>query len=198
MNPDFTGYVLAGGKSSRMGADKYSLAIDDETFLTRAVNVLKPVCGSVKLVLNQTQTIETNEPIVRDFFAERGALGAVHAALKTCATKFAIVLAVDLPRVSTESIENLKDIALPSNKYTAFVPRAIDGRPQPLCAVYRARFCLPTLEQLLNENASASARDFLELIAPKYVEQNRLSADPHLLFNVNYQADYEHIRSSTV
>lgn len=196
MNSNFTGFVLAGGKSSRMGTDKSALQIGGETFLERAVNTLKPVCESVKIVLNQTKTFETDMPFVRDAYAERGALGAIHAALKNCPTKFAVVLAVDLPLVTIAAIENLARFALASNKYIAFVPRSIDGRAQPLCAVYRARFCIPPIEKVLNENDSASVRDFLAQVAPKYIEANRLSADENLLFNVNYPADFDLIRSS--
>ncbi len=188
---NFTGFVLAGGKSSRMGADKFALEIGGETFLERAVNALKPVCESVKIVLNRQQTIETEQPIVRDIYATRGAPGGIHAALKNCETKFAVILAVDLPFVTTAALGNLINIALASNKYIAFVPRQPDGRAQPLCAVYRAKYCLPTLEKLITENDSASVRDFLDLIFPKYIEADRLSADENLLFNVNSPADFQ-------
>ncbi|MEP6903312.1 MAG: molybdenum cofactor guanylyltransferase [Actinomycetota bacterium] len=192
---NFTGFVLAGGKSSRMGADKFALELHGETFLTRAVNALSPVCGIVKIVLNEHQTIETEQPIVRDIYTLRGALGAVHAALKNCETKLAIILAVDLPFVTTEAIENLANIALSSNKFIAFVPSQTDDKPQPLCAVYRAKYCLPTLEKLLNENDSASVRDFLDLIFPKYIEADRLSADKNLLFNVNQPNHFQQLQN---
>jgi molybdenum cofactor guanylyltransferase len=190
---NFTGFVLVGGKSSRMGVDKFALKFGGETFLERAVNTLKPICESVKIVLNQHQNIETNQPIVRDIYQKRGALGGIHAALKDCETKFAIILAVDLPFVKTEAIENLIKIALSSNKYLAYIPRQTDSRAQPLCAVYRAKYCLPTLEKLLNENNSASVRDFLKLIFSQYVEAHRLSADKNLLLNINRPADFEEI-----
>ena len=193
MKSDFTGFVLAGGKSSRMGADKLALEFNGETFLTHAVNVLKAVCKTVKIVLNQTQSIETGLPTVRDIYTERGAPGGIHAALKNCETKFALILAIDLPFVTTEAIENLAHFALASNKYIAFVPRQTDDRPQPLCAVYRAKYCLPTLEKILSENDTASVRDFLDLISPKYIEASRLSEDENLLFNVNFPADYQKI-----
>jgi molybdenum cofactor guanylyltransferase len=191
MKSDFTGFVLAGGKSRRMGVDKFSLQIDGEDFLTRAVNVLQPVCGSIRIVLNQTQTIAPNHPVVRDIYPERGALGALHAALTNCETKMAVILAVDLPQVTTETLENLIRFALNSNKYIGFVPRQTDGQIQPLCAVYRAKYCLPALEKLLAENDSASARDFLDLILPKYIDSGLLGADENLLFNVNDPADFE-------
>ena len=194
MNAEFTGFVLAGGKSSRMGTDKYALETGGETLLDRAVGVLRPVCGSVKIVLNQTQVIETGIETVRDVYPERGAAGGLHAALKNCATKFAVVLAVDLPRVSTAALENLTRFALASNKYIAFVPREADGRRQPLCAVYRARYCLPALEKILSENDSPAVRDFLDQIAPKYIEASRLSTDERFLLNVNYPEDLRELK----
>ena len=191
MENNFTGFVLAGGKSSRMGTEKHTLQLNGETFLERAVKTLKPVCGKVKIVLNQTQNIETDCEIVRDIFPERGAPGAIHAALVNCETKFAVILAVDLPFVTTAAIENLANFALSSNKYLACIARQTDSRPQPLCAVYRAKYCLPPLEKLLNENNSASVGDFLDLIFSRYVAANHLSADQNLLRNINYPADFE-------
>jgi molybdopterin-guanine dinucleotide biosynthesis protein A len=191
MESDFTGFVLAGGKSSRMGKDKFSLQIESETFLTRAVSALAGVCPTVKIVLNQTQTIETTLPVVRDIYPERGANGAIHAAFSNCETKFAVVLAVDLPLVDRQAIENLARFALAANKFPAVVPTQTDGKPQPLCAVYRAKYCLPPLEKLLTENSAASVRDFLALIAPKYIAAERLSENENLLFNVNYPEDFQ-------
>jgi molybdenum cofactor guanylyltransferase len=197
MKSNFTGFVLAGGKSSRMGADKFTLEIDGETFLEKAVNVLKPACQTVKIVLNPAQEVETIQPIVRDIYQMRGALGGIHAALKNCETKFAVILAVDLPFVTTGAIENLAAAALAANKFPAVVPRQPDGRFQPLCAVYRAKYCLPALEKLLGENDTASVRDFLDLILPKYIEASRLSPDENLLFNVNFPADFASIKKAS-
>lgn len=196
MKSDLTGFILAGGKSSRMGADKFALETNGENFLLRAQNALKPICETVKIVLNQSQNIETALPVVRDIFAERGALGGTHAALKNCDTKFAVILAVDLPLVTVEAIENLAALALENDRIPAVVPHQADGRPQPLCAVYRAEICLPPLEKILTVNENASVRDFLTLISPLFVEQNRLSANEDFLFNVNYPDDFNKLAGS--
>jgi len=198
---NFSGYVLAGGRSSRMKTDKAFLEIGGETFLSRAVTRLSETCKNpVKIVLNQTQTdfigrLPANVPHIFDTYENRGALGGIHAALTDCETKYAVILAVDLPFVTPETIAKLADITLSSNKFIAVVPRQADSRLQPLCAVYQSRYCLPALENLLNENASASVRDFLELIAPRLVEQSRLTTDQSkdIFFNVNHPADFEHI-----
>lgn len=193
---DFTGFVLIGGKSSRMGEDKFLLQFNGRSFLENAVEALNEVCENrVKLVLNQTQTIETDLPVVRDIYKNRGALGAIHAALKNCETKFAVVLAVDLPFVSNGIINKLAEITLSSNKFLANVPRQTDGRIQPLCAVYRAKYCLPTLEKLMNENETASPRDFLEFVNTRYINQNILSndAEKDIFFNINHPEDFQNL-----
>ena len=198
---NFSGFVLAGGKSSRMKADKAFLKIGGENFLTRAVKTLQSVCENrVTVVLNQTQgnfieQIPADVPHIFDVYENRGALGGIHAALTNCATKYATILAVDLPFVTPEAIEKLADITLSSNKFIAVVPRQNDERLQPLCAVYHARYCLPALENLLETSDSASVNDFLELIAPRFVNQNKLTADDSadIFFNVNHPLDYQRI-----
>lgn len=198
---NFSGFVLAGGKSSRMKTDKAFLEIGGETFLERAVKTLRTVCENrVKIVLNQTQNnfierLPADVSHIFDVYENRGAPGGIHAALTNCATKYAVILAVDLPNVTSEAIENLANITLSSNKFIAIVPRQLDGRTQPVCAVYHARYCLPALENLMEENASASVRDFLELITPRYISQNKLTADDggDIFFNVNRPADFQQI-----
>lgn len=197
----FSGYVLAGGKSSRMGNDKAWLEINGKTFLENAVNALQPHCSSIKIVLNRSQNhfikkIPAKSSYIFDIFGNRGALGGIHAALQNCETEVAVILAVDLPFVSRKAIKKLCKAALDLKDFAAIVPRQIDGKLQPLCAVYRAQVCLPKLEELLDENDSASVRDFLELIFPRYIEANRLSANENLLFNVNHPTDFQSVSLS--
>lgn len=197
---DFTGYVLAGGKSSRMRTDKAFLEIGGETFLARAAGILSKVFDNrVKIVLNRTQThfierLPAGIPYIFDVYENRGALGGIHAALNDCETKFAVILAVDLPFVSHKILEKLCEIASSSNKFAVVVPLQADGTFQPLCAVYRAGYCLPSLEQLMYENDSASVRDFLDSIAPRFVEENKLTERTNdVFFNVNRPSDFKKI-----
>lgn len=200
---NFTGYVLAGGKSSRMGTDKAFLRIGDETFLSRAVKTLSSVCGNrVAIVLNNEQKhfiekLPGKVPYIFDVYANRGALGGIHAALDNCPTEYAIVLAVDLPLMNCEAIGKLTEIALSSNEFTAVVPRQTDGRFQPLCAAYHVRRCLPPLERLMNENESAAVRDFLKIIAPRFIEQDKLTAGQSndIFFNANFPADLKTLKA---
>lgn len=198
MTNNFSGYILAGGKSSRMGADKGFLEIGGKTFIENAIDALEPNCVQVKIVLNRSQThfiekLPERAAHIFDRLENRGALGGIHAALKDCETEFAVILAVDLPFVSSEMIKNLTKIVMSEN-FAAIVPRQTDGRWQPLCAVYRAGNCLPIIEKLLSEENSVSMRDFLRFIPVRFVETSELTNNNQdLFFNVNRPFDYERL-----
>jgi molybdopterin-guanine dinucleotide biosynthesis protein A len=196
---DFTGYVLAGGKSSRMRTDKAFLEIEGETFLHRAVKALETAgANPLKIVLNKAQTnfierLPDRVPHIFDIYENSGALSGIHAALSDCRSEWIIILAVDLPFVSSEAIENLARIAYSSKDFAAIVPVQTDGRPQPLCAVYRAEDCLPKLEDLLSKNTSAPVRDFLELVPTHFIGQDELvtNTSEDLFYNVNRPSDFQ-------
>ncbi len=194
----FNGFILSGGKSSRMGADKAFLKIGEKTFLENALETLKPNCEQVKIVLGKSQThfiekLPAGIFCIFDIYENRGALGGIHAALKTCQTEFAVILAVDLPFVTSEAIETLCEIIADKKDISAVIPRQIDGRLQPLCAVYHVRNCLPKAEEILSKNESASVRDFLSILEIRIIESKSLSQNENLLKNINSPADLQSI-----
>lgn len=201
MNTNFSGFVLAGGKSSRMKTDKAFLKFKDETFLERAAAALAPNCGEVKIVINKTQSEKFKRhfpalDFVFDRFPERGAPGGIHAALKNSNKDWAIILACDLPFVSAEAIEKLSRIVsnTPEN-IAAVAPEQFDGKVQPLCAAYRVKMCLPKIGELLEKEIHFSMKDFLKLLPARYVGQSDLTNNktPDIFFNVNHAGDFRQI-----
>jgi molybdopterin-guanine dinucleotide biosynthesis protein A len=203
MKTNFSGYVLAGGKSSRMKTDKAFLKFNGETFLERAVNALSPSCNErAKIIINENQKAKFEKSFasldyVFDIFPERGALGGIHAALKDSRSVWAAILACDLPFVTKDAIKALAEIALNSpENIAAVVPEQPDGKIQPLCAVYRVKDCLPEIEKILNNEVSPSMKDFLNLVPTRFVEAVELAAiepSEFLFFNVNRPSDFESI-----
>ena len=188
---ELSGFVLAGGKSSRMKTDKAFLKIGGETFLEKAFKTLASLCKNTKIVINKNQKAKFEEAFpaldfIFDIYPGRGALGGIHAALKNCETEFAIVLAVDLPLVTPATLEKLSAV---SNDFAAMIPRQNDGRLQPLCAVYRVQDCLPVLVELLVKDNSASVLDFVKLISVNVVEANLPGAGEDVFLNVNRPED---------
>ncbi|MEZ5428075.1 MAG: molybdenum cofactor guanylyltransferase [Pyrinomonadaceae bacterium] len=191
------GFVLAGGRSRRMGRDKALLPFGGRNFLENASGILMPFCPKVSAVFNRDQRdlAEKLPPGVASVFdqlEDRGPLGGIHAALQNCVSKRAFVLACDLPFITKDVIEKL--ISCDENLSAAVVPVQPDGRFQPLCAIYRKDECLPHLEEILSKKEDASVRDFLKMLKIKTVRTEDLGATADLFANINSPADLKDLR----
>jgi len=136
------GFVLAGGKSSRMGTDKAFLEFEGETLLQRALAVVGAVCDYVAIVGNPAKfgrnAVGGEMAVVADIFPGCGPLGGIHAALVGSTAELNLMLAVDMPFVSPQLLE-LLFVGAEQSDALVTVPRARE-RLQPLCAVYRRGF----------------------------------------------------------
>jgi molybdopterin-guanine dinucleotide biosynthesis protein A len=147
-HPEFTraGFLLAGGKSSRMGANKAFLDFAGQPLLERALRVLKATCGNVSIV-GEPATFADFGAVVPDVFPGCGPLGGIHAALLSSRAELNAVLAVDMPFVSADLLNFLFAAAANSPAMVA-VPRTGRGL-QPLCAIYRREFAAVAERALL-------------------------------------------------
>lgn len=146
MNNDVTAFVLAGGKSTRMGTDKAFLRWEDEALLNRALKLARAVAGEVRIVGDAKKFGGFGCTVVEDVYRDRGPLGGIHAALGSSGSELNLILAVDLPLMRLEFLSYLIDQARRANA-TVTVPNAAGGL-QPLCAVYRKEFA-PVAEESL-------------------------------------------------
>lgn len=135
---DVTAFILAGGKSTRMGADKAFVMLDGRTLLARALELARSVTTDV-LIVGDPAKFAPFAPVVEDVFHERGPLGGIHAALRASPTELNVILAVDVPFVSSTLLKYLIERARQAALATVTVAQA-GGRWQPLCAVYRREF----------------------------------------------------------
>ena len=116
---DITGIVLAGGRSTRFGADKLAASLGGATVLDRAIAAVAAVAGEV-LVVGSTgehrnaRTIADPEPF-------GGPLQAVAGALDEVATRDAILVAGDMPSLVPEVLALLADVLAARPDIDAFV-----------------------------------------------------------------------------
>lgn len=185
----FEGFIAAGGKSSRMGRDKALLEYGGATFLERAAALVEGVFGSAAVVLNRSQTeiaksVSPPRRVVFDIHENRGAVGAIHAALAFCRSEFAFVTAVDLPFADEAAVRRLTAVAANPDA-DAVVPRQRDGRLQPLFAVYRVVPCLPAFENALRTVPEASVRDVLGGLRVVEIAEEEFGGPANLFDNIN-------------
>lgn len=135
---DVAAFILAGGKSTRMGADKAFVTLDGRTLLAQALELARSVTPDVRIV-GDLSKFATFDPVVEDVFPGCGPLGGIHAALRASQAELNLILAVDVPFVSLSLLQFLIRRARGAPSAIATVPRAAGGW-QPLCAVYRRDF----------------------------------------------------------
>ena len=74
------GYVLAGGKSSRMGTDKALVELAGRPLIARAVEKLRQICAEVH-ILSSNPELEVHAPLIGDLHEDCGPIGGIEAAL---------------------------------------------------------------------------------------------------------------------
>jgi molybdopterin-guanine dinucleotide biosynthesis protein A len=184
------GFILAGGASSRMGTDKAALTLNGESFIERTSRALSAVAKRVSLVSSRVDHEAFGLPVVGDLRVGAGALGGLHAALSACRAPWALVVSCDLPFATAQLFSRLVSIA--SEEFDAVAPVQLDGRPQPLCALYSAATCLPVAERLLDAG-ELRPRVLLREVRTRWIAPAELADlnGAQLFFtNVNTQADY--------
>jgi molybdopterin-guanine dinucleotide biosynthesis protein A len=147
-----SGFVLAGGQSTRMGLDKARLEIAGVPLLLRTVNLLKPYVDSVAILAPAGRYEFIHEPTIPDRWPGKGPLAAILTGLEHLTGEWGIFLACDLPLLDGRFIELLIERAEASDS-DAVVPRTAGGW-QPLCAAYR-RSSAHHIRQMIEEGETA-------------------------------------------
>ena len=181
------GFLLAGGKSSRMGADKAFLQFRGRTMLERALAALGQVCPTVGIVGDPTR-FSNYGSVVEDIYSGCGPLAGIHAALARSSAEWNLMLAVDMPFVSEELLSYLFSAAAQSGAVVT-VPRTGKGL-QPLCAVYRREFASVADRALKAEKYKIDA--LFKDLATRIVEEAELvkaGFSERNFFNINTPED---------
>jgi molybdenum cofactor guanylyltransferase len=193
-NPQVGGFVLAGGKSSRMGVDKALLEISGVSLLARAASLLQSVTGEPKIVASPSVYGSLGLPLVADDWPGCGPLGGIATVLRASDSAWNLIIACDLPYLTKPWLDFLIERALKS-KADAVVPRSERGA-EPLCAMYHKN-----AEQGIRAAVEGGVRkvtDALASLRVEYVEPRewKAFASEGLLFkNVNSPADYEEAKA---
>ena len=188
---DVEGFILVGGASSRMGADKTQLMFGGRTGIQRIAAEMAALTNGVRLVGSRDEAGDSGFENVPDVLDRWGALGGIYSALSACRAISAIVVACDLPLVTMDLFARLWQFN--SDTFDAIVPIQPDGRPQPLCAIYRRAVNSEEAARLI-ATGEHMPRALLAQVRTRWVEFRELADLPgaeHFFLNVNTPADYE-------
>jgi molybdopterin-guanine dinucleotide biosynthesis protein A len=145
MNYDLCVVLLAGGQSRRMGRNKALIPLQGRPMISRLAAEAGRLTDQILISANDPVYESLGLPIVPDIYKGQGPLAGLHAAMIHSERPLLLALACDLPSVKESFLRLLVRVA---EGYDAVIPVTSDGRPHPLCAVYR-RSCLAALERNL-------------------------------------------------
>src|SRR5438552_4793827 len=132
---DTSAAILAGGRARRLGGlDKSRLVVSGQPIIVRQLAVLQPIAREVFVVAPDTSRfVDLNVRVCPDVVAGAGAIGGILTAVECADAPFVIVIACDLPFLTTELLARLAELA-----ETADASWTVRARgAEPLVACYR-------------------------------------------------------------
>lgn len=184
------GVILAGGMATRYGGRPKGLAlIGGSRIIDRVAAALRPVTDELLLIANDPAA-ESWLPGVRvasDVIPGAGALGGLHAALAHAQGRDVIVVAWDMPFVTSALLASLRARGERGDA-DAVLPASDGSRRglEPLCAWY-AKECLPAVTQAIEagDRRVIAFHDAVR-VSPMPYDRVQRFGDPTMLFaNVN-------------
>lgn len=144
--PLWTGAVLTGGASTRMGRDKALLEVAGVPLAGIAVRALS-AAGAVRTFAVGGDRVALEAlglEVVPDRHPGTGPLGGLVTALAEARTEVVVVLPCDLPGADARAVAQIVAALLEAPSAAVAIPMA-EGRRHVLHAAWRATFALPVL-----------------------------------------------------
>lgn len=186
------GFVLVGGHSSRMGRDKALLEFEGSTLAGRIAECVLRAAGNVTLIGPPDRYRKLGYTVIADRMPGCGPLGGVYTALAASHAEWNLIVACDMPLVTTELFEALfrdvfSDAESGPSTVDCVIPEPATPGPElpepghldPLCAVYHRR-CATAARRAIGHKI-LKMHDFVSTLR---LRKHPVS-DPKLLSNIN-------------
>jgi molybdenum cofactor guanylyltransferase len=180
--------ILAGGKSSRMGADKSFTLLDGKPIFEHVLTRVQELKLPTILITNSRDKYAAYAlPMYQDIFPDQGALGGLYTAIQTSETDFTLCVACDMPFLNVNLLKYL--LSLCTAEWDVIVPRTGEY-PETMHAVY-SKACLEPIQRQIRQGR-LKASGFFDQVRVRYIEEDVIRQfDPDLrsFMNVNTPDD---------
>lgn len=183
-------FILAGGVSSRMKRDKALLEIGGAPLFVRTARLIESVVVAPSVIGDPAKYKSFALPVIADDWPGAGPLGGIATALRVSDASWNLVVACDLPYLTSDWLRFLVARAVASAA-DAVLPLNAKGA-EPLCAMYHKRSepaIRAALESGIRKVTDALQNIRVETIAP--AEWKAFDSEGLLFKNMNLPRDYE-------
>jgi len=181
---DFEIFILAGGKSSRMGEDKGLMSLFGKPMIKYVLEEVQKLEAKVSIISNNPSYKKFGFEVYKDIIKDVGPLGGIHSALSRSEKPKVVILSCDTPYVTSELIQEL----LKHSEDAKIVIPAFEEQLHPLIGVYHIE-ALKHFEKEINES------NFKIIEAIKGYDNLVIDAnnfDKIVFKNLNSKADVTH------
>ena len=187
------GAIVAGGGARRFGGqDKGRLVVEGRTIIVRQVEVLQRVASELLIVApDAARFADLPVSVVSDRQPGLGAIGGIDAALHATPLAQVIVIACDLPFLTSDLLAHL--VALSVGRDGAWIRTNRGVEPLVACYHTAARTRVTAYIEGGGRKASdlGGVLDMAELTSP---DLDRFGAPSRLLANINTPDDYARVQ----
>jgi len=127
-----TGYILAGGKSSRMGTDKGLLLFEGKPMIQYVIEQMQHIFTKLVIVSNNPEYEKFGFEVIPDLIKDIGPAGGIYTALHHSETKLNFMVSCDMPFVTAAAIEFI----IKNREESQIVLLENKGRIEPLFGMY--------------------------------------------------------------
>jgi len=183
----FSGFVLAGGRSRRMGSNKALLPLAGRRLVDRAIDLLEPHVQEIFVVGPPEVFPLLHVPVRPDEIRQAGPLGGILTGLRHTRYERSLVLGVDLPFLNGSVLDR---VLSSSEGHDMTVPR-IGETLEILCAVY-SKSCITPIEALLMAGHK-SVQELMDRVHLRILPEEDFQdmGGAPVFFNINTREDYE-------
>ncbi len=189
-----SGIVLAGGKGSRLGADKGLMKFEGKPLLSWTLDAMKKIVDEIFLSVSSKADISKYQhfkdktiTFVTDMFSNMGPISGVYSAMKVSRSAYVAVAPCDSPFIRFELYDLLFKEAI---GFDGAVPY-INGYWEPLQGVYRRDALMEGIDRTLETGRRRIVDAYAHMDIRKVREDKIVTVDPKLssFININTMKD---------
>lgn len=139
-------FILAGGKSSRMGTEKGLAPFRGKPLIQHLVDTLAVLDLQPVIIAHHPDYQKFGASVFGDLIPDKGPLGGIFTALSNCETDRALILSCDSPLLQLDTVKKLTQI-----KGDHIVVACQEDRIHPFPGIY-PKSILPQLRDYLEGN----------------------------------------------
>ena len=185
---------MAGGMSQRMGREKGNIRLENGYLYQYPLAVLEAVCDEVLISTCNENNFLVSHRTICDEIKGIGPMGGIYSSLRQSSNDLNLVLSYDMPMV-TQSL--FKYLISEWKDEEVLLPALEDGRPEPLCGLYR-KSVAEVLKELIEQGVYAVHRILSRTRSRSIKITEQLECwHPDLFLNINREEDLSRIPPGT-